>query len=312
MSAADSLRLMWLQGINKSKGPRALSTEKFFTTKNVTPNLISDKNEFTFYVCNPRRTQEYFCHEADRFASASFESLLSNAPVVGYERSTAWQLIRGYYAAFFSVHALLRLNGLALTKIHGDTVTALNKEVLRLYPASLPMTGGLYCLRSKSGGSEICLTNPASSSKSHEALWELLTAYLRTATEKALHNTTDQVASAAFTAIVDKFNAVLKKRGGGMWFTQMRNKINYSHAYGSWYPHEGATTDTARIAQCLSRWQEEPSESLIDQGADELTQFAQACSLLVSLCRVTIKDVAFRSAVNSPFCQSSARLAKQP
>lgn len=301
---------MWLRGINNTKGPRVLSTEKFLSTKNVTLDRISDPGELSLYVGNPNRTPEYFCHEADRFASASFETLLSNAPVVGYERSTAWQLIRGYYAAFFSVHALLRLHGLACTRITSATTSPLNKEVLRLHPGSLSMSGGLYYLRAKSGGSEIGLTKfDSSTGGSHEALWELLTEYLRTATQRALLDTTDQVASARFTTMIDKFNTVVKHRGGDMWFTQVRNRVNYSHGYGSWFPHQGSTTDTTRIASYLDGWRKEPSESLIDQAADELTQFAQACSLLVSMCRVTIKDVALRSVANSPIRQSSARLA---
>ena len=301
---------MWLQEIHTAKGPRGLSTEKFLSTINVTPNLISDPNELSFYVGNPKRTPEYFCHEADRFASASFETLLSNAPVVGYERSTAWQLIRGYYAAFFSVHALLRLHGLACSRITSTTTAPLNREVRRMHPGSLSMVGGLYYIRSKSGGSEIALTKfDSTAGGSHEALWALLTDYMRTATQRALLDSADPVASANFATTIDKFTTVVKKRGGDMWFTQVRNRINYSHGYGSWFPYQGSTTDTARVALCLGGWLKEPSEALIDLAADEVTQFAQACSLLVSLCRVTIQDVAFRSIARSPFRQSSARLA---
>ncbi len=302
---------MWLQGINKVKGPRALSTEKFLSTKNVTPNLISDQNTLSLYVGNPKQTTDYFSHEADRFASASFETLLSNAPVIGYERSTAWQLIRGYYAAFFSVHALLRMHGWACTRVTATTTTPLNKEILRLYPGSFLMSGGLYYLQCKTGGSEIALTKfDSARGGSHEALWELLTYYMRTATERALRDNTDQVASAKFVATIDKLNKVIKSHGGDKWFTQVRNLVNYSHGYGSWFPYKGSTTNTARVARCLDGWLEEPSESQIELAADEITQFAQACSLLVALCRVTIQDVAFRSTTaHSPFRQSSARLA---
>lgn len=287
-----------------------MSTEKFLSTRNVTPNLFLDANELSLYVGNPKRTPEYFCHEADRFASASFETLLSNQPVVGYERSTAWQLIRAYYAAFFSVHALLRLHGQACTRITSATTTPINREVLRLHPGSLQMSGGLYYMRSKSGGSEICLTKFDSSvGGSHEALWALLTDYMRTATQRALLDPTDPDASATFATTIDNFSTVVKRHGGDMWFTQVRNRVNYSHGYGSWFPHQGSTTDTTRIASHLEGWIKEPSEVLIDKTADEITQFTQACAFLVSLCRVTIRDAAFRSVAGSPFRQSSARLA---
>lgn len=108
--------------------------------------------------------------------------------------------------------------------------------------------------------------------------------------------------------MIDKFNTVVKKRCGNMWFTQVRNRVNYSHGYG-WFPYQGTTTDTARVARCLDGWLKEPSELVIDLAADEITQFAQACSLLVSLCRATIQDVAFHSVAGSQFRRSSARLA---
>jgi len=137
----------------------------------------------------------------------------------------------------------------------------------------------------------------------------VLTDYMRTATERALLDPTDPVASAKFAATIEKFNSIVKKRGGNMWFTQVRNRVNYSHGYGSWFPYQGSTTDTTRVERCLAGWIKEPSEALIDSAGDEITQFLQACTLLTSLCRATIQDVAFRSITSSPFRNSSARLA---
>jgi hypothetical protein len=172
------------------------------------------------------------------------------------------------------------------------------------------MSAGLYHIRAKSGGSEIALTKIESTAGgSHEALWALLNEYMRTAVERALLDPTDPPASAMFAATIEKFNTVVKKRGGEKWFTQVRNKVNYSHSFGAWFPHTGSTTDTSRVENCLSGWLKDPSEVPIDLKADEITQFAQACSFLVSLCRVTIQDVAYRSIAQSPFRQASARLA---
>ena len=309
MTTANPLRLLWLPDIVSSQGPRLMTTERFLDKKNVTVNRPVSKGEFSLYVGNPKKTITYFSQEADRFASASFESLMMAEPRPELTRSIGWVLIRGYYSAFFAMHALLRLHGWACTRIIGNSIDSINKEIETLYPGTVKIEGGLYFLEAVNGGSEILLSKMnTTNGGSHEVLWSLLAKYMRVVTDTALTDKTDPVSNATITVAIDGFLALLKKKGGAIWFTQVRNRVNYTHEYGAWYPYLGSSCDIHRINSSLNRWLAPPENALAEISLEELVQFSAACSFLVSLCRTTVEDLAFRSIPNSPFRLSSGRL----
>lgn len=286
-----------------------MTTERFLDKKNITVNRPVSKGQFSLYVGNPQRTIAYFSHEADRFASASFESLLMEEPRAELTRSIGWVLIRGYYSAFFAMHALLRIHGWACARITGTTINSINKEIGTLFPGTDKVDGGLYFLETISGGSEILLTRmDTANGGSHEVLWSLLAKYMKAVTDTALVDKTDPVASAGLTVAIDGFLDLLKKKGGPMWFTQVRNRVNYLHDYGAWYPYLGSSCDVHRISSSLGGWLTPPEKSLAEVSAEELIQFSAACSFIVSLCRTTVEDLVFRSITRSPFRSSSGRL----
>lgn len=310
MRATNPLRLLWLPNIVNSAGPRSISTDSFLSKKNATVSCAPiSKGEFSLYLGNPKRTVDFFSHEADRFATASFESLLMEAPRVEYARSTGWTLIRGYYSAFFALHALLRMHGWACTRISGTAINSINKEINLLYAGSDNVEAGLYFMEVTSGGSEVLLKKmDAANGGSHEMLWSLLPKYLKAITDIALSDTTDPEASASITVVIDGFLQFLKKKGGANWFTQVRNRVTYAHEYGAWYPYSASTCDMERIYAGLRGWMRPPDQALSSGATDELVQFSEACSFIVSLCRTTVEDLVFRSITRSPFRSSSGRL----
>lgn len=130
MSAATALRPLWLAGITDCKGARKVTTESFLRTKIVHVNSQPTSGKFTLYVGNPTKIPEYFSHEADRFSSAAFESLIVETPRREYPRSIGWLLIRSYYSAFFALHSIMRLHGWLL--IDAGDRTALSSAMIRL------------------------------------------------------------------------------------------------------------------------------------------------------------------------------------
>lgn len=175
MSAANPLRLLWLSGITTCSGPRAYTTDKLFQKNNITVNKAPENGEFTVYMGNPNKTIILFSHEADRFASASFESLLMEVPKIEHPRSIGWLLIRGYYSAFFAMHALLRIHGWACTRLSKNAVKYVNQDLNLYYPDAKHMESGFYLIQVQSGGRElVCKKMDASNGGSHEKLWSML------------------------------------------------------------------------------------------------------------------------------------------
>lgn len=308
MKLANSLRLLWIQGLPESTGPRSVTTEKFIQPKYVTVTGANEGDGLRLYAGNPSIAVAYFSHETDRFASASFESILTGGKVAAYPRSTAWLIIRAYYAAFFAVHALLRMHGWACTRLLPNTVAKLNGELEQFYPSSPKLTAGLYLLRLQPDAREIVCKKMDGTTQggTHEALWSILDDYLAAATTTVL-SVPDQDHQ-EFVLLIDEFRRLLGKFGGSTWFTQLRNRVNYSHEYGTWFPYSRSTCDYDRLEAAMDHWKSEPANALKVAGRDELVLFMSACAFLVGVCSATIRDLAYRSKSTSPFRKSSGLL----
>lgn len=302
MSIAESMRLLWVGGLTDCTGARSWTTDKLFKPSNLTVSA-SRANELSLYLGNAKQSTQYFAHEADRFASASFESLLASAKNDAFPRATGWLLIRAYYAAFFAVHALLRLHGWACTRLTAENLRSINSELSLLYPGSTKLNSGLYLVKSENGGRELrCRPLDSSIGGTHEILWSLLRTYFDEVNTIILSgpSTDGQV----LAGLIDKFFVHIDQFGGPKWFSTVRNRLNYAHEYGAWFPYIKSTSDYDRLQHVLATWLTSPDDTLIAPSDDELVKFACACAFLVSLCCETVRDLTYRSKPNSPFRQS--------
>lgn len=306
MSIADSMRLLWVEGITDCTGPRSCTTEKLFKPSNVTVTSVRE-NDFSIYLGNPKLSAQYFAHEADRFASASFESLLTDSRSEAYPRSTGWLLIRAYYAAFFSVHALLRLHGWACTRLSAENLRNINSDIEMFSWGSKKFSAGLYLLKIENNGREFrCRPLDSSIGGTHEILWSILQKYFDEVTDVILTN--PNVDGQTYALLINDFFTLINRFGGPKWFATIRNRLNYAHEFGAWFPYEKSTSDYDRIQSMLSTWCANPADTLKVQGSDELARYAGACAFLVSLSCTTIRDLTYRSKSSSPFRKSCGLL----
>lgn len=308
------LRLVWLKGIQAITGHRDMTNDRLFNKKIITVTGVGEDGGFSLYVNNPKDALRYYSHEADRFATASFESLKFDLQVENNHRSTAWILIQSYYAAFFAAHSLLRVSGWSCTRLTANNIGVVNKEISIFYPeAGLPK-GGMYLLKSSSNAVEITCEklDAVNSGGSHEALWSILRKFFNEMSTRILvEGDADDPSIQQIILALDGFISFLDKKGGEAWLTKVRNNLNYSHQYGAWFPYKGSTCDALRILASLKNSSLEPELVVPSLKSDELIQFAEACYFLVALCRVSIKDLAYRSSANSPFRHSSAKILSQ-
>lgn len=312
MSAETALRPLWLSGIAACKRARKVTVERFLCSGIAHINSEPRNGEFTLFVSNTNKIAEFYAHEADRFCSAAFESLIVENTRPEYPRSIGWQLIRAYYSAFFALHSLMRLHGWACTRLTKDTISFLDEEARLFFPSGEKISKGLYLIKAKDKNPELSFQFLGSANGgSHETLWTLLLTYLSDITAISLMRSADEEAAQDLVQAISRFTSLLNQHGGPSWLTQVRNRVNYSHGYGAWHPYENSTCDALRIASAIDRWKLDFSEVLLLQTSDELLKFCEACAFIVSLCRTTMKDLVFRSKPNSPFRLSSGRLLEQ-
>lgn len=314
MALSTPLRLLWLKNIHLAKGPRSITTEKFLTSKNTTINRPLINGKFTTYINNPSKTVEFYSHEADRFAAAAFESIeVSRSDPTHHPRSIGWRLIKAYYAAFFALHALIRIHGWACTRLTADTINLINKQIAALYPNSDKVSGGLYFIRADQSGSELSFEkiNTGATGGSHECLWGFLQIYIDEIINTTLSFRLDHEETQVVVSTLESFKTFVQKKGGAVWFTQVRNRINYSHGYGAWFPYTGSTCDLTRIDRAIEKWKEAPDLNIPNTSDDEPLQFAAACSFIVSICRISVTDLKYRAVAQSPFKRSSGALLQE-
>lgn len=305
MSVADALRLAWMPGINNCTGARSTTTQQMLRPNVVTPSNSPIENGFRLYVANPSKTTNYFGHETDRFATAAFESMLIDDRNANLPRSAAWLLIRSYYAAFFSVHALLRLHGWACARITPNDARGVEAQFMGLYGSSRVVPGGLYLIRAEAGGVELNFEQLAMrNGGSHEALWSLLPSLIEQFSSSALQG--DQEDYQQLVSVLSDFTTTVDSYGGPLWFTRIRNDINYSHSRGTWFPYEQSTVDYDRLQRRLDTWISADAPSSLRRIGGELEVFASACAFILTLCQISVRDLSRRSRANSPFRKSSA------
>lgn len=308
MSIADPLRLAWLNGINKPVGKKIDNMDKLFEIKNITTTTALVSNQIKIHIGNSQKTINFFAHDTDRFATAAFESMIAESPKPEFPRSTAWLLIRGYYSAFFAMHALMRIQGVACLRVSKNITNIINKQLAYLFPDSPLLEAGFYLIQSNNSGAELTLNKlDLSATGSHEALWSQLNDQMNSISTIALRDTVDPDAGRELALLIGSLTSLLQKKGGPTWLSQIRNRINYLHAYGTWSPYNTSTNDVARLTSRFEKWK--TGEDLMTSvPLDELSEFVEACSFILYLCKATIKDLAYRSNANSPIKLSSGRL----
>lgn len=304
MSFANSLRLTWHAGLPQAAFKKGVSTAKLLSRKSGTVCSVAGSG-FDIYCVNPKDPAQYFAFEADRFASASFESLLSVPSSNDYPKSVGWILIRYYYAAFFAAHCLLRLRGVACARVLQDALCSVNDDARSIFGlAPGYFGGGLYTIELDSNSRSLACLRLQSGASSHEVLWDVFSQHLDWLVN-LVGSHQDPQHQELLIAVAD-FQDVVRRFGGIRWFTRLRNEINYSHGKGAWFPYEGGTVDAARIGRVMDGWSD--AAPILGVTGDEVIQFTYACRLLVSMCGVTVKDFSRRSVSNSPFRRSSRLL----
>src|SRR5207249_1610921 len=102
-------------------------------------------DRFTLSVADDRALLSAFAFDCNRMALAAFESMTCILRVEALPRTTAWLLLKAYYAGFFAAHAILRILGLSCSYLEGEIPTAIG-TVIDAYSMTngLRINGGGY------------------------------------------------------------------------------------------------------------------------------------------------------------------------
>ena len=313
--AADALQRRLISGLINSSG-RTPITHLGDVITNSAPfgydlDFDSLSSTITLDFREPQYLSAAYRNDASRFATASFASLFSIRAALEDERSFAWGLIKLYYAAFYSGHALLRFVGTSCTSIDSRHITRIKTltEAYGLVPG-FEITSGLYkCdLNNRQSGFLIRKVG-GKNGGTHEIFWETFNNLLSEVANEALLHLAPDDGKAVFSKI-ETLRKILKRGAGGSWLSSVRNDIQYRQDFGVWPPVSLNDNRRGLLSRLAILWMNDPMDvPLGSQMKNDLEIYVASCALIVGMCRSLVERINELCArKNSSFTTSLLRL----
>lgn len=307
-AVADVLRPYWLQGLAEVSGQTSTSLKAWITEESfVFQQFDPMASCWTFFTGTPDMMVRSIAHDVSRMSASSFESIHAIPAANEIPRSSAWTLIRAYYAAFFAAHAIGRIFGQCVTQLEQSQSSALNKAIRSSDGTNL-LTKGLHLCVPDARNSTFSIIKL--SDGSHEDTWSQLGILLDQLGQKILTGAsyTDsqsrQAVAVLFVEILDVMRTA-PCHSKANWLSHVRNEINYKHQYGAWFPHQGAKQFRTKVADNIGLWRKSPQFQKA-KSEHALCHFSAVCGALVSIAREIVLDMAERNSNRDSFLKYSA------
>jgi hypothetical protein len=229
-----------------------------------------------------------YAADINRFGNAALESLNEIHYKPLFSKSHSWKCIKAYYAAYYSVQALLRMHGISCTHFERDNLNRI-ESIAEIWGMQCGITieKGYYRCNIDSSGKEIlCNKIVATGSRgSHEQLWSVFLSHLEYIISELSKSTVSSDMQKVLSKLLDLKNTLTSYgANGGNWLSKVRNEINYKHVKGLWYPFRNAEKYFDKIESIAKNWVEMPDVLDLSVNNDKpILQFMDTCIFLVSL-----------------------------
>lgn len=310
---AAHIRPFWLPGLNSISGRTVSGLGEWFARKpyqvyhplQASVSLRSD--QFTLSMADSSLLLEAYASDCSRLELASLETIHSINRIRGLPRSTAWLLVKYYYASYFAAHAILRMLGVSCSNIDGHQSAVIN-EVIDLYDMAngLKISSGTYrCVYESSTQKLVCTRQTTDKGGSHQFLWTIFYEEMRRLSNKILSRSGVREDQQQVATKIDELCEALCSNGnaGGGWLSSVRNKVNYQQDFGAWFPYGGMTKGIAdELFDLRTLWTKDPIKILIvSRSKGEHIRFLGTCAFIVSLARSMTLDMSGRHPENRSF-----------
>jgi hypothetical protein len=239
-----------------------------------------------------------FAGDITRMSVAAFESVEGITPSSRLPKSTAWLLVRAYYAAFFAAHCVLRVFGRSCTQLDANAVNSIH-EIADLFDqrGQIALTKGIYRGHVITDGGAFKLSRlSALGGGSHTLLWAEFSALLSYLSERVLLDTATRPGQAVSAKLIEIQTALLGFSHTTGWLSIIRNRVNYQLEYGTWFPYRERAAYYDSLFDILARWKVDPMQlNFWSERGRELQRFMEANVIVLSLCRAIIEDMSSRA-----------------
>ena len=238
------------------------------------------------------------CCDCSRFAAASFQSLGAFSSDTCDKISFPWDLIKLYYAAFYSAHSIIRLAGQSCSFLNYNHAARLNAYLSAISsgkPPTVPV--GLYHGRLMMNATQICFVKVGSGTGgSHEEFWKVFAAFIQELSNATLSGPLGQTDAQQVFAKLDEMLGLLRQKGAYGRLSSIRNELQYRHGYEGWQPSAMRKSHHEELIHLGCQWRSDPMSIRLTSGRlGDLGEYASACAFLVGVCRSVAQRVCERS-----------------
>lgn len=304
---ANVIRPFWLRGLNDICGSHVKGVEGWICDEEYQIYSPVTPTSFMLNVANAQPLLEAYASDINRIAVASFETPDSILRLSKFPKSTAWLVIKTYYAAFFAAQAFIRMLGMSCSTLDRGQINSIASVATLYSNASLqPMRGGLYRMTFDPVAGQlegVHIKNLAAGP--HEAFWlifhdrierlgsDVLTTGIETVANR-------QLVSTKFFELAS--NLSFASSGKGRWLSAIRNSVNYHLKHATWYPYAGQKPYYQQLFEKKSEWKADPMElDLTSHAGKDLRRFQVTCNFIIGMLRSSITEMVRRCSVGKSF-----------
>lgn len=305
---ARELRRFWLYKINESTTTQHTTVANWLTKGVYTWDSSASAGSFKISIpSNEIPFRDSFCAECARFSSAALETFIFSDPPLAQRKSLGWSLIKAYYGAFFSAHALMRSFGRSVCHINSEQARSISKiAALQTGGVSPQISPGIFSLECNSRSTELSATNLISKG-SHEQLWMEFSRWLDDARTGLTAAATYDSLSVADCLKNIKSGLSSAGANNGAWLSVMRNQVNYSQQHGVWFPYTISDRSRDGMTLLLGKWSDSqfsPLPPLI--RGKEIDRFLEICTSISSILLGVLTDISLRCPKGRSFVDQKA------
>ena len=289
------LRQFWLPGITSITGKQQRGLQAFLLDDRYRVYAFPTANFFEITPLDSNEIKHAICHDLSRMACAAFESVYAVQPPAGLEKSSGWGVIRSYYAAFFAIHAIVRIFGTTCTQLDVQHIQYISKVTSYTHAETVKHSGGLYCGKWDDVNGVLRFSKPTENT--HEATWKIFLDLLIELRDSLLNGSSiGLVVDLQNTALeLDSLRKALCENGFnlGNWLSNIRNRVNYRHDFDAWFPYGKPKNHYHSIWNGADeRWLKSPMPiKTIPIHGRELEKMIELSGAIVSLCRCFIEHI---------------------
>jgi hypothetical protein len=303
----EVIRPFWLPGLNEVSGNYIKEIGGWICDEEYQIYNLPTEKKFVLNVSRQGPLLEAFAADVNRISVAAFETPDSLVRSASFPRSTAWLIIKTYYAAFFAAHALLRMLGKSCAPLDREQINSITR-VADLYgnaPAK-PMVGGLYCMTFSATANELeGIRIKSVAAGPHEAFWLIFQERIEKLSSEVLATgigtlANRQIVSTKLSDLAS--NLSFAASGKGRWLSAVRNAVNYNQKLSTWYPYVGQKAYYPQLFDKVFEWKADPEDlDLTSHDGKDLRRFQVTCNFILGLLRASIAEMSRRCSAGKSF-----------